>query len=123
MLSTCGEEMIRTNHLDGDGPVVTTAYGHKYRVETNHQLKKPFVVKRGPAGGSKQGGAGLHRSRGGARATAADPSSAEGKGGRGKGKQSDKGGRRRSGGPRSRHLDEDETTGSPPREIPPPVIE
>ncbi|SHM36020.1 hypothetical protein [Streptomyces yunnanensis] len=77
----------------------------------------------GPAGGSKQGGAGLHRSRGGARATAADPSSAEGKGGRGKGKQSDKGGRRRSGGPRSRHLDEDETTGSPPREIPPPVIE
>ncbi|AJC56414.1 hypothetical protein [Streptomyces sp. 769] len=78
----------------------------------------------GPAGGSKQGGAGLHRSRGGARATAADPASTEGKGGRGKGEPSDKGGgRRRSGGPRSRDLDEDETTGAPPRQIPPPVIE
>ncbi|PNE43413.1 hypothetical protein AOB60_00240 [Streptomyces noursei] len=56
----CGEEMIRTNHLDGDGPVVTTAYGHKYRVETNHQLKKPFVVKRergGKVGASADRGA------------------------------------------------------------------
>ncbi|MGW5121715.1 hypothetical protein ACWEQ8_40775, partial [Streptomyces noursei] len=65
-----------------------------------------------------QGGGGLHRSRGGTRATPADPTAPHGKG---KGDPSDKGGRARTGTPRPRYLDEDEPT--PPREIPPSVIE
>ncbi|MFB6601122.1 hypothetical protein ACFCXR_01785 [Streptomyces noursei] len=72
----------------------------------------------GPTGGNRQGGGGLHRSRGGTRATPADPTAPHGKG---KGDVSDKGGRARTGTPRPRYLDEDEPT--PPREIPPSVIE
>ncbi|WP_274913743.1 hypothetical protein [Streptomyces sp. WZ-12] len=76
----------------------------------------------GPTGGSRQGGAGLHRSRGGARATG-DPAAAHGRGQHGPGEHPDKGGRGRPEERRRRYLDEDEATWTPPRELPPPVIE
>ncbi|WP_438486244.1 hypothetical protein [Streptomyces sp. S186] len=76
----------------------------------------------GPAGGTRQGGAGLHRSRGGARPSAPDPSAGGGRPGKAGGEQPDKGARGRSAGPRSRHLDEDEAPHTL-RQIPPSVIE
>ncbi|MEU7635040.1 hypothetical protein ACFXPZ_26220 [Streptomyces sp. NPDC059101] len=81
---------------------------------------RPTGQATGPAGGNRQGGAGLHRSRGGARATPADPTAAQGKG---KGTPADKGGRGRPGAQRSRYLDEDEIDSPPRRDVPPPVIE
>ncbi|MFE3647964.1 hypothetical protein ACFXO2_08990 [Streptomyces sp. NPDC059152] len=81
---------------------------------------RPTGQATGPAGGNRQGGAGLHRSRGGARATPADPTAAQGKG---KGTPADKAYRGRPGAQRSRYLDEDEIDSPPRRDVPPPVIE
>ncbi|MCZ0973344.1 hypothetical protein O1L55_22075 [Streptomyces albulus] len=71
----------------------------------------------GPTGGNRQGGGGLHRSRGGTRATPADPT-APTAAARATLRQGRPGPHRH---PRPRYLDEDEPT--PPREIPPSVIE
>ncbi|KUL37483.1 hypothetical protein ADL22_21220 [Streptomyces sp. NRRL F-4489] len=86
----------------------------------------------GPAGGSKQGGAGLHRSRGGARGTAADPAAGPGpvRGDHG-GRAGTAGTSSGTSGPGARgradrrpgYLDEDDPDTAPRREIAPPVIE
>ncbi|MFH9869887.1 hypothetical protein ACH4NT_27895 [Streptomyces lydicus] len=70
----------------------------------------------GPAGGAKQGGSGLHRSRGGknAAAGAAGAAGAKGKG---------KGDKERTTGQRPDYLVEDEETWTPQRNVAPRVIE
>lgn len=70
----------------------------------------------GPAGGAKQGGSGLHRSRGGknAAAGAAGAAGAKGKG---------KGDKERTTGQRPDYLVEDEETWNPQRNVAPRVIE
>ncbi|MFE7317276.1 hypothetical protein ACFU7T_29885 [Streptomyces sp. NPDC057555] len=80
----------------------------------------PAARQGSPTGGSRQGGAGLHRSRGGARATAADPAAAQGTGSADRTGTNDRGRVRDR---RRRYLDEDEATGTPRRDIPPSVIE
>ncbi|MCK7623003.1 hypothetical protein MUU72_07805 [Streptomyces sp. RS10V-4] len=90
----------------------------------------------GPAGGSRQGGAGLHRSRGGARATAADPANGPAAGpgpvrghdggtaaASGAPGTAGPGGRGRAADRRPGYLDEDDPDTTPRREIAPPVIE
>lgn len=68
----------------------------------------------GPAGGAKQGGAGLHRSRGGNQAGMAGAAGAKGK---------DKKGKERTTGQRPDYLVEDEETWTPERQVAPRVIE
>ncbi|MFD3422262.1 hypothetical protein [Streptomyces decoyicus] len=68
----------------------------------------------GPAGGAKQGGAGLHRSRGGNQAGMAGAAGAKGKG---------QGEKERTTGQRPDYLVEDEETWTPQRNVAPRVIE
>ncbi|WP_260636102.1 hypothetical protein [Streptomyces angustmyceticus] len=68
----------------------------------------------GPAGGAKQGGSGLHRSRGGNQAGMAGAAGAKGKG---------KGDKERTTGQRPDYLVEDEETWTPQRNVAPRVIE
>ncbi|MGW7491394.1 hypothetical protein [Streptomyces sp. NPDC054786] len=68
----------------------------------------------GPAGGAKQGGSGLHRSRGGKQAGMAGAAGAKGKG---------KGEKERTTGQRPDYLVEDEETWTPQRNVAPRVIE
>ncbi|MFE7540544.1 hypothetical protein [Streptomyces platensis] len=75
----------------------------------------------GPTGGAKQGGAGLHRSRGGQQGAKGTPGAAgaAGAGAKGKGK----GDKERTTGQRPDYLVEDEETWTPERTVAPRVIE